>query len=732
VNTLQVVPNDLDDHLNLLLVPRWFSFIVTVGFFCGSFFFIVYYTITGISGATEAFYMSLDGSDEYQLCYEVPAVLTGTYIADKNGYWNTESKFDESLAVYQLDFIGTEVTQEQYTATMTAFEDSVKYLGEKSAVRDLSWNLMAWSTANLENANGMSMFTLADAHTIFEGLEVVSYTTYGYQGECTPAPYLGSVAQPNTPTYQMQGGSGGLSPDNRYITFKYDMALLDGGERSAAFAKANDPMFDKEFSMCHSHFNPVDTWTYSENEWESSNYYDTSLDVSVDIRSVLTAIAVNFGVIVEGDLQEVKKDATDLFKHWLKNDAEFPPFKYYIDPFYAPMEPIACVPIGSAGYATETQIKGSTSTLTEHMFCLVPVNGNFIYPAIWSKSDRRYSSRSYCQCPRLQSGGAATDSEKTFCHAPYFQIAAVYDKADMYKKRTVKQNSGAITWPVFKLGAKYAAYMKDDRMLGDARIMDELQGILKQPESAGTHSGKLKVFHELSAPNTGLCPNNDCGAGVWTVHPARNSMESTYLTKSNLQLKDLALNTWTDSFAYAKAKKVACENTIYDPQAAGWARMKGTSPVKLVEPFYVCSTTFKQALADSLGNASGTAQLYMTLFMLCVVLVFKRVANCFRPKDRHFRHPRVQSIYDDEQQEIQQAKLAKAFKKLLELGKYNVDEHEFKDFLEDYESRMDDHHFNKELDQHGAMKAESAKKNLEVDVSAATPTTNKSMQLEDF
>ena len=140
--------------------------------------------------------------------------------------------------------------------------------------------------------------------------------------------------------------------------------------------------------------------------------------------------------------------------------------------------------------------------------------------------------------------------------------------------------------------------------------------------------------------------------------------------------------------------------------------MKTTSPVKLVEPFYVCSTTFSQALSDSLGNAAGTAQLYMTFFMLFVVLIFKRIANLFKSKENQLRHPRVQSIYDAEQQEIQQAKLAKAFKKILQLGKFDEDVAEFRDFLEDYESRQDDWHFNKELDQHG--KLHSAKKSVDV------------------
>jgi hypothetical protein len=68
----------------------------------------------------------------------------------------------------------------------------------------------------------------------------------------------------------------------------------------------------------------------------------------------------------------------------------------------------------------------------------------------------------------------------------------------------------------------------------------------------------------------------------------------------------------------------------------------------------------------------------------------------------------VQTIYDQEQQEIQQAKLSLAFKKLLEVGKFDANLSEFSDFLQDYASRMDDHNFNKNLKQeyeHGITQA---------------------------
>ena len=685
------IPGDIDEKLDMLSIPRWLSFTIMGTFFFGSWALIVYYTYLGIDGAMSTYYMSLDGTDDVQLCFEVPAVVTGSYYADSDGNWNTDTAFTASKSVYRLDFLGTTISTDEYIATMQTFQKSMALLGDRCKIRDLAWNLMAWSTVNYEADNGMSFYTTADLSVIFAGLQVVSFTTYSWQGECIPIDTVN-----NAP---IAGAAGGISSDGKMLTMSYDFSMADGSPRGGIMDPIGTPHFvDDTWGPCPTQWNPVKTWTYDVDEYEYSNYLDMAMDVSVDIRSLFTAVAVNFGIIEETDLTEVKIEAPTMLKFWLKDDALFPPMKYFIDPFNAPMEPIACVPAGSAGYDTETGTTGGT----QHIFCTVPVHGNFVYPVIWGKSDKKYSSLSFCQCPKLKDTYAndntmKTPEEQAICHTPHFQIAVVYDKGDIYEKRRIKKNnlSNQLTWPVFSLAAKYSQWINDSPAFGDAQIMNEVQNVLAQP----TGAGKIDVFHNSNGPNKGLCPNNDCGVGVWTIHPKATQMESSYITKENLQLKDLAVNAWTDAHGYTGAKKVACEDTIYTPQIAAWNLIVKSPPVSLVEPFYECSTKFYQALSDSFGNATSTAGVYMFMIVLIMIFISKRVINLYRGPNNRLRHPKVQGIYDAEQQEIQQARLSVAFKKLIEVGGFNQDIKEFQDFLSDWEMRQSDQNFNKNLNE---------------------------------
>lgn len=677
----ELVPNNVDDAINLLVLPRPLAVFILFFFFIGSWALIIYYTWSGVDSAMNTYYMSLDGTDDVQQCWEVPAVVTGTYYADAAGNWGTDDGYSASRAVFRLDFLGTSISSAEYSATMAGFQASMKVLGGRSQVRDLSWNLMAWSTVNYVADNGMSFYTTADLAVVFDGLQVVSFTTYSWQGECVPTDSINNLP--------MKGAAGGLSSDGKMLVFSYDFGKVDGSPRAPILDPTPTTVnhyIGASWSPCESQWNPMRTWTYSSDAYEYSNFLNLKMEAAVDIRSLFTAVAVNFGVVSLEHLTEVKTGEPSLFNSWLQND--FPDLKYYVDPFYTPMEPIACVPPGSENYFAETgQLK------TQFVFCLVPVNGNFVYPVVWGKSSKKYSSRDYCECDILST---KTKDEQSLCHAPYFQIAIVYDKVDVYEKRNRlnKIVPEAITWPVFSLAAKYSKWMTDDPELGDTYIMDEVQKVLAPLDS----NSKIQIFQKTptGAMGTGLCVNNDCGVGVWTIHPKATQMESAYITKDALQLKDLSQSVWTDAHGYTKAKKVACEDTLYTPQIPAWVHIVATPPVSLVQPYNQCSTKLFTAISNSFGNATSTAGTYMFLMVLLILTVSKKILNWSRSPENKIRRPIVQRIYDQEQQEIQQAKLCMAFKKLIEIGKFPAEVKEFKDFLLDWEARQSDEHFNLE------------------------------------
>ncbi len=167
----EAIPGHIDEKLNLLQVPRPLSAFIIGTFFLGSFSIVFLYTYIGVSNSMNSFYMSLDTTDSSQACHEVPAVRRGTFLVDSAGHWDTDAHaFSSNKAVYELEFIGTLMTPHEYTDAMSIFRDKMQFLGERSASRDLAWNLMAWATWTVSDEVGLSMYTMADTGIIFSSL----------------------------------------------------------------------------------------------------------------------------------------------------------------------------------------------------------------------------------------------------------------------------------------------------------------------------------------------------------------------------------------------------------------------------------------------------------------------------------------------------------------------------------------------------------------------------------
>jgi hypothetical protein len=58
-----------------------------------------------------------------ETCCEVPASITGTYLADNAGIWNTESAFSYVRQIYAVSLTGLTYTNEQWKHLMTVIKD---------------------------------------------------------------------------------------------------------------------------------------------------------------------------------------------------------------------------------------------------------------------------------------------------------------------------------------------------------------------------------------------------------------------------------------------------------------------------------------------------------------------------------------------------------------------------------------------------------------------------------
>lgn len=55
-------------------------------------------------------------------CCEVPASITGTYLADNAGTWNTESAFSYVKQIYAVSVTGLTYTNSQWKELMTVIK----------------------------------------------------------------------------------------------------------------------------------------------------------------------------------------------------------------------------------------------------------------------------------------------------------------------------------------------------------------------------------------------------------------------------------------------------------------------------------------------------------------------------------------------------------------------------------------------------------------------------------
>ena len=72
-------------------------------------------------------------------CCEVPQTITGTFLADVYGQWNTETKFSYTNNNYAVTTIGLEYTNEQWTQVMQNISAQLAVVGLKGINRDFSW-----------------------------------------------------------------------------------------------------------------------------------------------------------------------------------------------------------------------------------------------------------------------------------------------------------------------------------------------------------------------------------------------------------------------------------------------------------------------------------------------------------------------------------------------------------------------------------------------------------------
>lgn len=109
------------------------------------------------------------GDSKSDSCCEVPVAVTGEFMVDTNGRWETFPRFNYNFNNYDVKLTGVSYTNEEYQTLMKKISKEVKAIGARGKNRDYSWNMVAWSSFTaLDSTSGSFKFFLSgDAGIIF-------------------------------------------------------------------------------------------------------------------------------------------------------------------------------------------------------------------------------------------------------------------------------------------------------------------------------------------------------------------------------------------------------------------------------------------------------------------------------------------------------------------------------------------------------------------------------------
>lgn len=439
---------------------RWASSIATL-YIVLFFLSLVYFAYTGtMAGFTQNF-LSLDAGDSSQVCTEVPQTVTAAYEASYTGYWQTNSSFNFNQSLFKLDFMGSHISNEKFSKSMLVFKDKLQLMGAKAKLRSLAWTAIAMAAFEFrdEDAN-MRLYSNVDAGIVFNQLTIMA-TLSSAKGICDGHDPSRNLDGYTSGFFESSSASLVMSIPVAQNLSRVDFTLNNGGSwGDIANKKLKIPPTCKNFRDFINYGDPF-----------NAIYRSGSIDIKFDSRSMVTAIALNLGII----------DLNGLIHLQAEDMAFLGPFVAYSDPYYSspPMTPILCYDKTKAVddvakiTFTKEQLVGPPICFVQYVLGTQSTKLLF-YPVIgqlkpmFNKNVRNMASarKVACDCP--------VDTENPFCNMQDFYLGLFFDNTP----DADDTSDGDGNLAVKQLGINMQAKLLADPISGDIAIMDAFSDVL--------------------------------------------------------------------------------------------------------------------------------------------------------------------------------------------------------------------------------------------------------------
>lgn len=456
-------------------------------------------------------------ADKY--CDMVSISNSGVFLATKSGDWQGSDNFRFSETTYAFSMTNLMYTKEEYAESMAGIFATLQEVGRISANYDLGTALTFWMSFVLlpPGTQSQRFYLHADPAVIFKR-EKVTASIGSINGTCVPSSTLA--------TYQAGFG---------LLTMSMDFAEMQA-----------DPVCVSAITPSYFGYIPeVDRGLFQ---------------VSLDVRSLVTSLAVNVGIITLDDIVEVAGTAGQ-YPYVLDGVPTVLNFSTYYDPRYPQMTPVLCWRVPEDGCIA---YMGSTATL--------PMFGH-------SGRDKNWPAWCDCTDPTL---GDLTDPTHACNVFSFISGVLFYNTPDVSA--------------LFELGLKYS--------------VSEVSYASFFPMFIASSFGENSVnYDELHSQQTLHDVYDFC------YLPGHGHCRFLTFTTFDVTVVDYSVNEY-----FNQLRNGACRDT-FSTTAANWQKLADVPFAPLTQEYAVCRESMYNAVINSVGVTAGNISLLTPLIILLVLTI---------------------------------------------------------------------------------------------------------------
>lgn len=274
-------------------------------------------------------------------CCPIEKEVSGTYLVDTSHAYDSDEDFEYGNQIYTLTLLGLLAEPRSWSRIVRTIKSDVALVAGRASFRDYAWNMVAWSSYSYYAAGlstgGIVQFSLSGNVGMIFNKPII---TAGYASNYTNHVVYYNTSQP------------GVTAANYTYSCKLSIqSVFNSNSRLLSVTQDLDARADTcKRSRSTGGYNCVNPcpkiMALQAMGYNALTAQSTSFTWSVDMASVMTAIAVNYGILRLEFLENFENDAnrlsllTKMLNAGLIDRTTFRQTSSYFDFSYAPMAPI--------------------------------------------------------------------------------------------------------------------------------------------------------------------------------------------------------------------------------------------------------------------------------------------------------------------------------------------------------------------------------------------------------